>query len=152
MKMTEKPKLHPFEFVGAHKLYTEERSLLADEMGMFKTAQSIFANSKFRQKRRNLRSLVVAPTSVREHWARELGKWAYPRGDVNLVYAHNLEQGIRNAKSSTWTIISYPLMSRLENGLLQRLRSTGFHHIIGDEIHNAKNPDALRTRSLKTLV
>jgi SAM-dependent methyltransferase len=147
----EKPKLHPFEFIGAHRLYNEERFLLADEMGMFKTAQAIFANSKFREKKKNLRTLVVAPTSVREHWARELEKWAHPRGDVNLVYAHNLEQAVRDAKKSTWTVMSYPLMSRIDNGLLQKLKSTGFHHVIADEVHNAKNPDALRTRSLKTL-
>src|SRR3989344_8964354 len=152
MKMTEKPKLHPFEFIGAHRLYTEERFLLADEMGMFKTAQSIFANSKFRQKKRNLRTLVVAPTSVREHWGRELQKWACPQGNINIVYAENLEQGIRDARKATWTIMSYPLMSRVENGLLQRLIDTGFHHVIADEVHNAKNPDALRTRALKTLV
>src|SRR3989344_630047 len=111
--MTQKSKkLHPFEFVGAHKLYTEERFLLADEMGMFKTAQSIFANSKFRERDRNMRTLIVCPTSVREHWARELQQWAYPKGDINLVYAENLDQGIRDAKNSTWTIMSYPLMSQ----------------------------------------
>lgn len=150
-KAQAKPKLHPFEFVGAHKLYTEGRFLLADEMGMFKTAQAIFANSKFREDKRNLRTLIVSPTSVREHWARELQKWAYPSGSVNIAYAENLEQAVRDAKKSTWTIMSHPLMSRLDNGLLQKLKSTGFHHIIADEVHNAKNPDALRTRALKTL-
>tara|TARA_Y100000310_G_scaffold284177_1_gene306800 strand:- start:10054 stop:12183 length:2130 start_codon:yes stop_codon:yes gene_type:complete len=149
--MKRKNKLHPFEFVGAHRLYEEERFLLADEMGMFKTAQAIFANNKFRQKNKSLRTLIVCPTSVREHWARELQQWAYPKGDVNLVYAENLEQGIRNARSSTWTIMSYPLMSRIENGGLQKLRRSGFHHVIPDEVHNAKNPDALRTRAIKFL-
>ncbi len=146
-----KSKLHPFEFIGAHKLYTEGRFLLADEMGMFKTAQAIFANSKFREKKRNLRTLVVAPTSVREHWARELKQWAYPHGEVNLVYSSNLEQAVKDAKKATWTVISYPLMSRVENGLLTRLKNTGFDHMIIDEVHNAKNPDALRTRAVKTL-
>lgn len=147
-----KQKIYPFEFVGAYKLYTEERFLLADEMGMFKTAQAIFANSKFRERKKNLRTLVVCPTSVREHWAREYQKWAYRPGEVNLVYAKNLEQAVRNARNTALTIMSYPLMSVLDNGLLTRLRNIGFHHIIADEIHNAKNPDALRTRALKNLV
>lgn len=30
--MADKPKLHPFEYVGAHRLFTEERFLLADEV------------------------------------------------------------------------------------------------------------------------
>ncbi|HIH66172.1 MAG TPA: hypothetical protein HA282_03065, partial [Nanoarchaeota archaeon] len=149
--VTSKPSLHPFEFVGAHKLYTEERFLLADEMGMFKTAQAIFANSKFRERNPNTRTLIISPTSVREHWARELEKWAYPHGSINLIYADNLKQGIASAGDSTWSVISYPLMSRIDNGLLRQLKNTGFHHVISDEVHNAKNPDALRTRSLKTL-
>lgn len=144
-------KLHPFEFVGAHKLYTEERFLLADEMGMFKTAQAIFANSKFREKNKKLRTLVVCPTAVREHWAREYQKWAHSSGIANIAYAHNLEEVIKDARRAALTIISYPLMSRLENGTLKKLKDIGFHHVIGDEIHNAKNPDALRTRALKTL-
>src|SRR3989344_4474666 len=149
--VTSKPSLHPFEFVGAHKLYTEERFLLADEMGMFKTAQAIFANSKFRERNPNTRTLIISPTSVREHWARELEKWAYPHGSINLIYADNLKQGIASAGDYTWSVISYPLMSRIDNGLLRQLKTTGFHHVIADEVHNAKNPDALRTRSLKTL-
>lgn len=115
-----KKELHPFEFVGAHKLYSEERFLLADEMGMFKTAQAIFANSKFRQKKKNLRTLVVCPTSVREHWARELQQWAYPKGDVNLVYSDDLDNGLREIRRANWTIMSYPLLSRLDNGVLQK--------------------------------
>ncbi|MBI3623550.1 methyltransferase domain-containing protein [Candidatus Pacearchaeota archaeon] len=150
--MAETPKLHPFEYVGAHKLYTEERFLLADEMGMFKTAQAIFANSKFREKKRRLRTLIVTPTSVREHWARELQKWAHPRGDVNIIYSQNLNEGRNRIKDFNWTITSYPLMSRAENGLLVKLRNSGFHHVIADEVHNAKNPDALRTRALKSLI
>ena len=49
--------LFPFQYVGAYKLFTEERFLLADEMGMFKTSQAIFANSKFRERKKNMRIL-----------------------------------------------------------------------------------------------
>src|SRR3989344_2593036 len=146
-----KPKIHPFEFIGAQRLFEEERFLLADEMGMFKTAQSIFANSKFRQRNSKLRTLVVCPNSVKEHWARELQKWAFPKGELNVIYAGNVNQGFRDAKKSDWTIVSYDLLSRLNKEFLTKLKETGFHHIISDEVHNAKNPDALRTRALKTL-
>jgi superfamily II DNA or RNA helicase/SAM-dependent methyltransferase len=147
------PKLHPFEYVGAYKLFEEERFLLADEMGMFKTAQAIFANSKFREKKKRgkLRTLIVSPTSVREHWARELQTWAHPRGDINLVYTEDMTNGVSAAKNADWTIVSYPTMSRLEETALQRLKNIGFHHVIVDEAHNAKNPDALRTRAIKSL-
>src|SRR3989344_1956803 len=97
--------LQPFEYIGAYKLFEEERFLLADEMGMFKTAQAIFANSKFRQKKGAKRTLIVCPTSVREHWARELQTWAYPKGDINVVYARNLSQAIPSVSDADWTII-----------------------------------------------
>lgn len=146
-----KPRIHPFEFIGAYKLYQEERFLLADEMGMFKTAQAIFANSKFRERNRNLRTLIFCPTSVREHWARELQRWAYPRGEINLIYAEHLRNGISAIGHSDWSIISYHLASNLNEDALNYLRKTGFHHVILDEVHNAKNPGALRTQAVKSL-
>ena len=150
-KNKETPKLHPFEYIGAHKLFTEERFLLADEMGMFKTAQSIFANSKFRERKPSLRTLIVSPGSVREHWGRELEKWSYPKGDANIVYTKDLDGAIARAKRSTWTVIPYHIMANLDETALARLQKLGFHHVILDEAHNAKNPDALRTRAIKKL-
>ncbi|MCK5321194.1 methyltransferase domain-containing protein [Candidatus Pacearchaeota archaeon] len=133
-------------------MYSEKRFLLADDMGMFKTAQAIFANSKFREKKKNLRTLIVCPTSVREHWANELNKWSYPGGDINVIHSNNFKESFGKVKQSTWNIISYPLMSCLGDDLGDKLRKIGFHHVIADEVHNAKNPAALRTRALKTLV
>lgn len=150
-----KPKLHPFEFIGAYKLYEEERFLLADEMGMFKTAQSIFANNKFREKHRRkpgkMRTLIVCPTAVKEHWARELVKWSYPSTNINLTQASSITSNIYSAKSSSHTIMTYPTISRLDESMIKRLIRTGFHHIILDEAHNAKNPHAIRTKFTKTL-
>lgn len=151
MRKSRKNKLHPFEYAGAYKLYKEERFLLADEMGMFKTAQAIFANSKFREKNKRLRTLIVCPTSVREHWGSELEEWAFPKGNINIIYAGNLLESINYAKDYDWNIISYPLMSVLNKGLVKKLEKKVFHHIILDEVHNAKNPDALRTKAIKKL-
>ncbi len=145
-------KLHPFEYVGAQRLYEEERFLLADDMGMFKTAQAIFANSKFREKKKGkLRTLIVTPTSVREHWARELEKWAHPKGDINIAYAGNLPKAVSSIKNSDWTVISYPLVARLDEFTLKKFQNIGFHQVIIDEAHNAKNPNALRTKAIKKL-
>ncbi len=147
-----KPKIHPFEFIGAKRLYEEERFLLADEMGMFKTAQAIFANSKFRERNRNLRTLIICPTSVREHWFRELEKWAYPKGEANIIYTEDRKSRILAVKQSDWNIVSYSLMSIINEEEINYLKNIGFHHIILDEAHNAKNPDALRTKAVKFLV
>lgn len=149
--MQKEKKLHPFQYVGAYKLWKEGRFLLADDMGMFKTAQSIFANNKFREKDKKLKTLIVCPTSVREHWARELQNWAYPKGNINLIYSGNFKKGVDSIKDSDWSIVSYPLIAKVENGLLDKLQNSGFNHVIADEVHNAKNPSALRTKALKTI-
>jgi len=143
--------LYPFQYVGAYKLFSEERFLLADEMGMFKTSQAIFANSKFRERKPNLRTLIMCPASVREHWARELQQFAYPVGDVNVVEAKTADMDIRRARNATWTILHYGLAPHLGDELSDRLRNIGFHHLILDEVHNAKNPRALRTRMAKSI-
>src|SRR3989338_2093106 len=98
--------LHPFEYKGANFLFEKERALLADDMGMFKTAQAIFANSLFRKRKRNTRTLIVCPASVREHWVRELQKWAWPRGNINIVYSTNLDYAVSTLKKTDWTICS----------------------------------------------
>lgn len=144
-------RIHPFEYQGAKFLFDEERALLADDMGMFKTAQSIFANSRFREKKRNMRTLIVCPASVREHWARELQKWAYPSGEINIVYGEDNGYSISEAKKADWTVVSYSLLANLKSEFFKKLQNIGFHHTILDECHNAKNPEALRTKAVKTL-
>lgn len=152
-RRSKKPKIHPFEFIGVYKLVKEERFLLADDMGMYKTAQAIFANNTFRDKnKRKVSTLVVCPTSVREHWAKEIQRWAWPRGqDITILNAPTLESDIRRARRSDWAIIHYPLLSRLNHECLQKMLRIRFRHVILDEVHNAKNPYALRTRAVKTI-
>lgn len=144
--------IHPFEFIGAKRLYEDERFLLADEMGMFKTAQAIFANNKVRQKRRKTKTLVVCPNAVKEHWEREIDKWGYPkRQEVVVVDAQNYDSALRSARNADWVIINYPLMSRMDQERANYFSRLGFRHVILDEVHNAKNPEACRTRVVKTV-
>jgi superfamily II DNA or RNA helicase/SAM-dependent methyltransferase len=144
--------VHPFEFIGAKRLYEEGRLLLADEMGMFKTAQAIFANNKVRQHRRRANTLVICPNSVKEHWQREVERWAYPkRQSITIIDAQNYDPSIGRAKDSDWVIINYPLISRFDRERADYFSSLGFRHVILDEVHNAKNPEACRTRVVKTI-
>lgn len=142
--------IYPFEFIGAKKLYEEERFLLADEMGMFKTAQSIFANNKMRKGKKKFPTLVISPTSVKEHWEREIIKWAYPRKqEITIVSARNYDAALRRVRDSDWVIINYSLASRMDDERTEHFLKEGFRHVIIDEVHNAKNPEAIRTRVIK---
>lgn len=147
-----KEKVYPFEIIGAKKLYDEKRFLLADEMGMFKTAQAIYATSKLREDSRNFRALTICPNSVKENWATELAKRAYPKPEAIILESGTLKEDIKKAKNSHEVILSYNLLSNFKsNGVLHALEDLNFKVVRLDEAHNAKNPDSLCTTAVKTL-
>jgi len=145
--------IKPFQYISVKQAYEEGRFLIADDMGMFKTAQAILLNNKIRKsKRGKARTLVVAPTSVREHWAREIQDWSYPKThDISLLTTQNYSSEVLKLKKNDWVITSYSLFSNVDEGSLQRLAKIGFDHIIFDEVHNAKNPEAARTKGVRSL-
>ncbi|MEM2713593.1 MAG: SNF2-related protein [Candidatus Pacearchaeota archaeon] len=144
----EKP--YPFEYVSTYEAYTNKRFLIADEMGMFKTAQAIFVNNVIRDKNKALaKALVVCPTSVKEHWAREIEKWCYPKNQKIIII--HATKDFSKAKEADWSIVHYPLLSRISDPELEKLEKTKFRHVILDEVHNAKNPEAIRSKAVKKL-
>lgn len=144
--------VQPFEYVGTMLGYEKKRFLLADEMGMFKTAQTIFIDNKIRAKKAHNKALVVCPTSVKEHWAREIKHWGYPKGqEVTLINAHSFDADISKAEKSDWAVIHYPLLSNLNNSKARDLYDLEFNHVVLDEVHNAKNPQAIRSQAVKEL-
>ncbi len=145
--------IKPFQYISVKRAYEEGRFLIADDMGMFKTAQAILLNNKIRRsKRGRARTLVVCPTSVREHWAREVLNWSYPRSpDISLLTTQNYSSEILKVKGSDWVIAGYPLFSNVDEEALHRLARIGFEHVILDEVHNAKNPEAARTQGVRSL-
>lgn len=119
--------------------------ILADEMGLGKTVQ-IIALLASQPERRVFPALVVCPASVLENWRRELAKFAPnistivhqgPRrtGDPNVLLAHQV------------VITSYETVVRD----LSLLRGVDWAIIVADEAQNIKNPEAVRTISLKAL-
>jgi len=140
--------IQPFEVIGAMKAYEEKRLLIADEMGMYKTAQAVLVNNKIREDDPDVKALVICPTSVKAHWAREISEWGYPRNqEITIINAKSYANDVERAKRSQWSIINYPLLSALDSDGLNGLIDRGFKHLILDEAHNAKNPDAIRTRA-----
>src|SRR3972149_9961237 len=144
--------IQPFQYIGVKEAYEAKKFLIADEMGMFKTAQAILVDNKIRAEDPDLQALVVCPTSVKEHWAKEIGKWAYPKGqEVTIVATQDFDRNIKDAKDSQWVVMHYPLLSTLDTKRLNKLRFMDFGHVVLDEVHNAKNPQALRTQAIKVL-
>jgi superfamily II DNA or RNA helicase/SAM-dependent methyltransferase len=116
------------------------------------------AKSKLEEECKQIPTLVIYPYSVRPHWREEIEKW-YFKGEntkITELSAYSFNKKLNKAKDSDFVIINYDLLSRRNSKRGQKrieaLRDFGFQYIILDEVHNAKNPDALRCRSVKELV
>lgn len=98
-------------------------ALLADEMGIGKTAQAITAA------RRVVPSgtvLVVCPAIVKPHWLKQIVKWASPGGDT-----------------LTWVVCSYEVFTRShKKGQLPKADL-----VIFDEAHYLSNPTTKRSQA-----
>ena len=131
-------KLDPCQDRGVQWLKGRSAALLADDMGIGKTAQAIHWGAD------HLPALVIAPTSLIYNWQREIiDNWR--RNDTALVLNGSNEIP-RNLPD--WTIVSYGMLAHY----LRRLRKTHFQAVIIDEAHKVKNLDTQRTQAVLSLV
>lgn len=106
-----------------HMLATEGAALLADEMGIGKTAQAIAAL----ESSTDARILVLAPAIAVPHWAGQIRRWS-PLG----------------LKPERWLVMSPEKFTRaVKKGLAPQ-----FTHVILDEIHYYGNPKSQRSKAV----
>lgn len=140
MKKTGK-KLYPFQRVGVNWLVPRRRALLADQMGLGKTPQSLMALPD------NAAVVVVCPNTVKNVWMKEAKVW---RPDLKVytfsgrgsfvwpnpgeIYIFNYDI-VRNVDPFS------PLLGKIPKGL----------RIIIDEAHAVKNVKAKQTQFVRGL-
>lgn len=143
-------KLYPYQIEGWNWLrFLVEQdvgALLADEMGLGKTLQVISTILDPGDKRPLRPVLIVAPGSLLENWRREFEKFA-PSLSV-LKHQGRLRTG-RPADLEPFDVVitSYDTVIRDES-LLMMVR---WRLIVADEAQNIKNPEAIRSQSIKRL-
>ena len=106
--------------------------LLADPMGLGKTASAVVAAARARMRR----VLVVCPKSALPDWLREIDDW-HPRPGVVRVLPH---QPFFDFKIG-WVATNYDLLERFADDLRRR----GWDLIILDEGQATKEPSRRRT-------
>ncbi len=110
--------LFPYQQAGAEFLALVGRGLLADDMGLGKSAQAIAAAKELGARR----VIVVCPASLVENWRREFKRfWPEYNGGL-LVTSYNKAGGLGGAARADVLIL--------------------------DEVHYLKNRGALRTQAI----
>lgn len=131
--------------------------ILADDMGLGKTLQTL-AVIQWAQQMTNsmLPSLIVCPTSVVNNWKSEVQKFF--RGCGVIVYnGSNREKTLRHLQAllgvadcgsaGPLVVTSYDV-ARIDH---EKLNQISWLYVVVDEGHNIKNPDARRTKAIKTI-
>ena len=144
-------KLRPYQMHGYYWLAFLHKyglnGVLADDMGLGKTLQSLtmiqradeLAVSKWP-------SLIICPTSVVTNWRTEADKFLVGK---HVVVYHGADRGAKLLQSqpSTLVITSYDI-ARLDSRILSEI---AWRYVVLDEGHYIKNPDADRSKAIKTI-
>ena len=140
------PQLYPYQTVGRDWLVNNARNgkgcLLADSMGLGKTAQTVTALSSLftTDKERFFPCIVIATSSTMFHWENEFALWGFP-GKAQVVHASNknpehdvLECDVLITTARGWTDAAY--FHKAEN----------LKGLVVDEASCMKNSEAMLTR------
>lgn len=137
--MTNTPRLvlQPFQEIGRDFLVANKQCLLADQMRLGKSVQSIRAAEKLRAKR----ILVGCPATVKLGWEREFHKWDRRGLNVHVVFGKKAVIPDADVVICNYDLMIYP---EIFHQLNDRRWSVG----IWDECHYLKGPESRRTKSV----
>lgn len=129
--------LRDYQKEGVQFLKERKYALLADDVGLGKTAQCLMAHDKGPV-------LIICPASVKGGWAKQIKMW---RGDEPKIQIINSSlEAI--SKSAVYYIVNYDLINRGDRKVFKALARVNYALIICDEAHKLKNTRAKRTRRI----
>jgi len=122
--------------------------ILADDMGLGKTLQAILAMRVIAQHPldRQRPSLVVSPKSVLPFWKREMERF-FRSAPVHVYHGPARQRTIWQHPGNTVYLTTYDTVARDR----EILASVPFRFVLLDEASLIKNPQAQRTRAVKSL-
>ena len=152
--------LRPYQRHGVNWLCFLQRfglnGILADDMGLGKTLQTLAAVERAREiGGSSLPVLIICPTSVMLNWQSEIGKFL-EHSDTLLFHGPTRGRQVERmtaaadapADSPGLFVITSFDCARIDHDTLNRIP---WLYVIVDEGHTIKNPDAKRSKAIKTI-
>ncbi len=152
--------LRPYQRHGVNWLSFLQRfglnGILADDMGLGKTLQTLAAVERAREIGGSpLPVLIICPTSVMLNWRSEIGKFL-DRSETLLFHGPTRGRQVERmtaaadapADSPGLFVITSFDCARIDHDTLNRIP---WLYVIVDEGHTIKNPDAKRSKAIKTI-
>ncbi|KAL7273582.1 DNA repair protein rad16 [Rhizina undulata] len=153
----------PFQREGLHWLRCQEKTefhggILADEMGMGKTIQTI---SLLMAEPRAKPNLVVAPTVALMQWKSEIEKYTNSVLKVTIFHGANREANQKELENADVIMTTYSVLESVyrkqqtgfkrKDGIYKAdsvLHKINFHRVILDEAHNIKDRTCNTTKAV----
>ena len=152
--------LRPYQRHGVNWLCFLQRfglnGILADDMGLGKTLQTLAAVERAREIGGSpLPALIICPTSVMLNWQSEIGKFL-EHSETLLFHGPSRGRQVERmtaaadapADSPGLFVITSFDCARIDHDTLNRIP---WLYVIVDEGHTIKNPDAKRSKAIKTI-
>lgn len=141
-------KIKPYQNEGIKWLQEQPGRLLADDMGLGRTAQSITAATNLITKNKIKNVLIVCPSSLMQNWSDELKIWAQSFKGYQISSSANddmLWKGIIN--HGHFFIINYDQLRKVSKVFIENPPDL----IICDEAHKLRKKTSLIHKGLKKL-
>ncbi|CAR24218.1 DNA repair protein RAD16 [Lachancea thermotolerans CBS 6340] len=160
-------KLLPFQLEGLYWLIAQEQSIynggvLADEMGMGKTIQTIALLMNDVSKKP---SLVVAPTVALMQWKNEIEQHTGGKLKTYIYHGANRTSNVGEFKDVDVLLTTYSVLEsvfrkqtygfRRKNGVYKErsvLHNMNFYRVILDEAHNIKDRQSNTAKAVNSLI
>ena len=139
-----KAKLRQYQLFGTKYVLHQKHSLLGDEMGLGKTVQAIAAMCALKAEGKT-HFMVVCPASVLVNWCREVQKFSGL--SVTKIHGNDTEALNRWLETGDVAVTTYESISRF-----QLPPEFEISMVVTDEAHYVKNPQAQRTKALRSLL
>lgn len=135
-------KPYPYQQAGVEYILPRPSVILADSMGLGKTAQALITINM----RHPVEALIVCPSILKYNWLKEARKWMIGHITVYIYEGQKIRyykaRMTNHNKDTVLHIINYDILEKFKD----RLMNTPFNFFIADESQKIKNPDAQRTK------